>query len=514
MAYMLHAGRFILFFSFISALIVPWEAMAAVQYQWVQLQPGKQVGTQWLPNISVRAIVDAQDACPTLFDESAKPLFVLTERVKKGEVASGTLFKQIKVCEKNIPADDNLLKLWHVGYLANDKKSTPIRLPSLQEGGLPLTQVVTSGCTGCRDDDSQYCAATPPANGGAKALPWLLTAMNQVAATGTANRLPSLWIHMGDMRYSGQKDKIADSWESTGGKLGWKEEFFQPYAPLMQQSWSVILRGNHEGCFVKGNDWNNTKWANRAEGWLYFFGDSADGCQEVASKSLDILSPFAFDALAFAGTVDKPLASKQAVRLVMLDMVRTADGRDINPGKTETLYKEQYSTVAKQWLRTLPKDEPAWFFQHIPAHEMTKKGDLDKSSPFYKALHESEAKTELGKVAMIASAHLHQFQLVQLDKSEPLQMIVGNGGVGLSGTPGDRCAWQNKKESQALHSIHFGFMRIRLAVDGKGVTASYEVPLYQPKAGNLQDAWTMVCSGDTKAPMRPVCSKVSGLPPC
>ncbi|MBF0095744.1 MAG: metallophosphoesterase [Magnetococcales bacterium] len=516
MAKILHTGRFLLPLSLFSVLMVPLDSMATVHYHWVQLQPGKQVGKQWLPNVSVRAIVAAQDACPTLFDDAAKPLFTLTERAKKGTVASGTLFNQIKVCEKNIAADDKLLKEWHVGYLTSDKSSTPIRLPNLHEGGLPLSQVVTSGCTGCRDDNSQYCANTPPAGGQVKSttLPWLLTAMNQVAAAGTANRLPPLWVHMGDMRYSGQKSAVADSWESTSGKLGWKEEFFQPYAPLMQQSWSVILRGNHEGCFIKKSEWNNTDWADRAEGWLYFFGDGADSCQEVAVKDRDVLTPFAFDAVAFGGTVDKPVASKQSARLVMLDMVRTADGRDLDPKATEDLYKTQYNTVAKRWLHDLSKDEPAWFFQHIPAHEMTKKGKLDTDSHFYKALHNSDVKKELDKVAMIASAHLHQFQVVQLDKKEPVQMIVGNGGVALSGTTGDRCAWQNKDDAVALHSIHFGFMRIQLAVEGKEVTASYEVPLYQPKAGDLQNAWTMVCSGDKKAPLRPVCKKVSAVPPC
>ncbi|WP_130472572.1 metallophosphoesterase [Candidatus Magnetaquicoccus inordinatus] len=508
-----------LFLTLLFTLLLPTETWAEIHYHWVQLQAGKQKNNFWLPDLSIRAIVDAQDPCPALYDgpkrDKAKRLYTLEERAKRGEVASTPFFKEIKLCERTISADDALLQQWGVGYLAGDKKSSPIQLPDLRQGAMPLSQLITSGCTGCRDNKEQFCATTPPAGSKnrATALPWLLTALNQQAFSAPDNSLPPLWVHLGDMRYSGQKEGVIDSWSSSNGKLGWKEEFFAPYATLLAQSWSVILRGNHEGCFVKNNDWDNSGWNNRGEGWLYFFGSGNQECQDIAGKEHDLLAPIAFDAQVYGGSSSQPQASKQKVRLLFLDLVRTGDGRDKNPQQTQELYRLQYNHIAKQWLTPLSAEQPAWIFQHIPAYETTKKGELDKSV-FYKALQSSDLQAELPKVALLLSAHLHQFAWVQPSAKQPLQIIVGNGGVALSGAPGSRCAWNNKAGQSAGQSIHFGFLNIQFNVSGQETTAQYRIPLFRPAPGTLQQEWQMICTGDKNAPLRPHCQAPTTLPPC
>ncbi|MBF0184146.1 MAG: metallophosphoesterase [Magnetococcales bacterium] len=498
--------------------ILPGEGMAAMQYHWVQLMAGKAVGERWLPDVSIRAIVDQKENCPALYDgqhiKKAKVLLTLQERVKQGQLASNPLFAEIKLCEKTIAADDNLLQQWSVGYLANDKNPTAIRLPNLQGGALPLSQLITSGCTGCRDNKDQYCATTPPASGksSAKAQPWQLAALMAQAAPAS-EQLPPLWVHLGDMRYSGQKDGVADSWSHNKGKLGWKEEFFTPYATLLAQSWSVILRGNHEGCFVPGNSWDNSGWQNRGEGWLYFFGSGTTTCQSLAGQQQDMLPPIAFDALAYGGSFAQPVASQQAIRLILLDRVRTGDGRDKDPGTTQALYTAQNRQVAQQWLHTLNRNHPAWLLQHIPSYELNKKGKIE-SSLFSKALQDALSPAELQQVALLVSAHLHHYELAKEDDKHPLQVTVGNGGVALSGSLDKRCQWSNSGDKSALQAVQFGFLSVRFTVEGGSVNASYQMPLFRAAPGSLQADSPMVCPGKKEAPAVPDCGKASPLPAC
>ncbi|MBF0584422.1 MAG: hypothetical protein HQL80_09335, partial [Magnetococcales bacterium] len=99
----------------------PAQGWAKTHYHWVQLVEGKQVAGQWLPGVSVRAIVDDQDGCPPLYAtpemKKEQLLFTLTERPKQGSVATGKGFAEIKVCEHLLQPEDPLLQKFTTGYL-------------------------------------------------------------------------------------------------------------------------------------------------------------------------------------------------------------------------------------------------------------------------------------------------------------------------------------------------------------------------------------------------------------
>ena len=58
--------------------VVP--AVAAVQYRWVQLTAGEPVNGILQPRVRVRAIVDQQDDCPTLYVAGGEVAADMTER--------------------------------------------------------------------------------------------------------------------------------------------------------------------------------------------------------------------------------------------------------------------------------------------------------------------------------------------------------------------------------------------------------------------------------------------------
>ncbi|MEO5340801.1 MAG: metallophosphoesterase [Magnetococcus sp. MYC-9] len=497
---------------------VPAEGWAKTHYHWVQLIEGKKQGELFLPRVSVRAIVDQTESCPTLYatadTKKGKELFTLKERPKQGEVAKGNRFATIKVCEHVLQPDDKLLQGFTTGYLADDKQAVPVLLPDLSRGGVPLSQLITSGCTGCRDGKAQYCSEQAAREAKkASSFPWLYKELNDQAATDAGEGVPPLWVHLGDMRYSGQKENVADSWEKAEGKLGWKEEVFEPAARLMAKSLVVMLRGNHEGCFVKGNDWDKSGWKGRGEGWFYFFGAGDLACHAVASKLNDALPPFAVDGVLYGGTVSKPVVTQKQVRLVMMDFVRTGDGRDKQPDETKALFKKQFSGVAKEFAKPLPADKPLWIFVHEPVYELdTRKSELDETT-VTKALQGSDLRDHLSKVAAVVSAHKHQFNLIRA-KAQPTQITVGNGGVALSGRSGITCEVEGKGDLLGLQSVQFGYLHARFVPEGEQVQARYEMPLFKPEWGGLKAERRVTCTGDGKHPWRLLCPKTANQPTC
>lgn len=504
---------------FIATLLMvglPADGWSKTHYHWVQLVAGKQQAGRWLPGVSVRAIVDAQDGCPALYAtaemKKGNLLFTLTERAKQGSVAKGKEFAEIKVCEHLLQPDDPLLQQFTTGYLKQDKKATPVVLPDLSKGGVPLGQLITSGCTGCRDDKAQYCSekAASTEKKGDAALPWLFGDLNVRASSAAGDGIPPLWIHLGDMRYSGQKNGFADAWKKSEDKqgeknLGWKEEMFEPTAALMEKGFSIILRGNHEGCFIPGSPWNNSDWQDRGEAWFYFFGQGNQQCSTLIQAD-DIAPPFVVDAVVYGGSVSKPVPTQKQLRMVLLDTVRTGDNRDKDPKETEKLYKKQFSTVAKTLLST---EKPAWIFQHIPVYELnSKKGKLEEDGTMTQALEKSDLQANRAGLAVVASAHLHKLNLIRADL-QPTQITVGNGGVALSGTPGSQCQVQGKAGLLGMQSSRFGYLHARFAVTGEQVEATYELPLFKPAWGTVQEEQKVTCTGQGNQLFQPVCQPVS-----
>ena len=499
---------------------LPTPGWARMQYHWVQLIENRQENGRFLPAVSVRAIVDPQDRCPSLYATTGlnlgAVLFPLHERPQQGSVANGGRFAAIKLCEQTLSPDDKQLQTFTVGYLPDNGHALPVVLPDLSRGGVPLSQLITSGCTGCRDNKAQYCAANPeqsPKKSKADALPWLFADLSRQAARELGADIPPLWIHLGDVRYAGQKKDIADAWQTTEGKLGWEEEFFAPARPLLEKSFAVLLRGNHEGCFVAGNTWNHADWQDRGEAWLYFFGAEGEQCDAVATRMNDLIPPFAWDAVVYGGSVAQPLPTPQRVRLILMDTVRTGDRRDQQPEVTKKLYQEQFDQMARDFVQPLPADQSAWIFSHIPFYEWHLKKSKQADSVVTEALRASRLHDYLAKIALVTSAHDHQFNLIQAP-AQPTQMIVGNGGVALSGRPGTRCEMNGEAGLTGMQAIHFGYLHVRFMVDNTHIQAQYAMPLFKPEPGPLQEALRVTCTGEGKNLFRPICPPGSRLSTC
>ncbi|MBF0161070.1 MAG: metallophosphoesterase [Magnetococcales bacterium] len=495
-------------------LLLPAEGWSAIHYHWVQLIEGKQHKGRFLPKVSVRAIVDHKEECPDLYAttdlKKDKILFSMKKRHKQGALDKENRFAEIKVCEHTLQPDDKLLQTFTTGYLANGSKAIPVLLPDLSQGGVPLAQLITSGCSGCRDGKAQYCSEQAAREGKKGALPWLYGAMSGRAATEAGDGIPPLWIHLGDMRYSGQKEGVADSWQRSEGKLGWKEELFEPTATLLEKSWVVMMRGNHEGCFVPGNDWDKTDWKDRGEGWLYFFGSSEHSCSQLAKDRHDVLPAFAMDAVIHGGSVAKPQPTKQQARLMILDTARTGDGRDKAKEETRKLYTKQFDWVAEHLP---PSGSSTWLFQHIPAYEWnTKKGEAEETI-VTKAVKDSRLHGKWAQVAAVVSAHKHQFNLIRAH-SQPTQITVGNGGVALSGPPGKSCEMAGKGDLLGTVAVGFGYLHARFAVAGEQVQATYTTPLFKPEWGPLQESQRVACTGTASQAWQPVCPKTTAQTGC
>ena len=523
---------------------MPVEGWSAIQYHWVQMIGGQtRPGGAVLPVVSVRLVVDNSDACQNIqaykdVKMTDKLPLSFAERPKRGAVQSSG-FAEIKVCEYVVvPPNDTLLQGFHTLYLTNGAGGKPVAvlLPDLSHGGLPVSQLITAGCSGCRDDATQYCADKAPKGekksgksdksdkkekkADSSGLPWLYGEMNSraVQEAGKGGDLPPLWIHLGDMRYSGQTAGVADAWsqskDSSGEeKLGWKEEFFDPTAPLMQKGFSVVLRGNHEFCFV-GKD-KNKKWQDRGEGWFYFFGTGTDDCATALAQQ-GALSPFAFDAVVYGGSMAKPEPTAQSVRLVMMDTVIREDVQGSEQTETTALYKQRYDTVAATYFASVNK--PGWIFEHIPAYELGKKQDTDLVTT---ALKSSNLGSRFAQIPLVVSAHVHNFNLIQTTPptaTQPTQITVGNGGVALT-APGKSAMGESCEFKQAglleLQSVNFGYLQVQFAVKGGKVKAIYETPLFAPTPSPLKPdkAVQVVCKGHADQPFQPVCT-VNKQPAC
>ncbi|MBF0462775.1 MAG: hypothetical protein HQL87_15470, partial [Magnetococcales bacterium] len=222
---------------------------------------------------------------------------------------------------------------------------------------------------------------------------------------------------------------------------------------------------------------------------------------------------FAWDAVVYGGSVAQPVPTPQRVRLILMDTVRTGDRRDQQPEVTKKLYQEQFDQMARDFVQPLPADQPAWIFSHMPFYGLHLKRSKRADSVMTEALRASRLQEHLAKIALVTSAHDHQFNLIQAP-AQPTQVIVGNGGVALSGQPGTRCELSGAADLSGMQAIHFGYLHVRFTVDSTHVQAQYAMPLFRPEPGPLQEALRVTCTGEDRHLFQPVCPKGPKLSTC
>lgn len=446
----------------------PAQADDPPLFYWGQLVPGKESSTR--AELSIRAIVPRGAPCPNLYVGTASKLALTpTSRTPPAN------FQEIMLCEALVSHKDPLVGGFAKAAFDPEGK-TPFNLPDLTHG-VPLSSMASFGCTGCRQDKDQpdcsdagwaYKAVTHDAN-------------QQTLASG----MPPVVVHLGDIRYAGEKTQ-PDSWTLLNGNLGWQEEFFTPSQSLLAAGWWIVMRGNHEACMTDPDkSWQKVKkdetLYDRGAAWFYFFDAGNNSCTQALEQN-DVMPAYALDATYYSH--GQPVKGS-GVRLVVMDTVRTGDSRDKEPEESAKLYGQQFDAVEKNYVKTLGKNQPFWLFTHIPMASTSSYKFND--TVVMDGLNRSDLAKSMPHSPLTVAAHHHEFELINPQAGNPtdqgpVQYVMGNGGVALSGHPEyeETCkrldiSWSPLDGSKKMTATwvdesrpNFGYLLTTLDISGAG----------------------------------------------
>lgn len=482
-----------------------------VLHRWVQLVPD---GDSTAPRALVRVIVGKDSPCPDLDVDDAGEKIAMTERPRPQQVEGQKApdFSAIKVCEALI--SQKYTKRFTQVNVNGDRKLA-LTLPNLSQG-VPLGDVVIIGDTGCRNDKSQAC---DPESWPFKKL------SEQAGRVRASSGVPPVVIHLGDYRYSNKG--LGDSWGPRKGKKdrekwgGWKQGFFAPVDELLKNGLWVTLRGNHEACGEHG------------PGYLYFFHPGENRCDTVGpDKDMHGVMPaYALDARSYSGTASHGLWQGDIIRLVFMDAAQRGSSRPVV--KDDELdqaraisehYRDQFNRINDRFVIGDPQKKVIWFFSHMPLFSLN--GSEFKSHALIDALLESRLNDNISAVSMAIAGHRHEFELVNAQagnpaRQRPVQYVVGNGGVVLSGKNSSKdggqkpcenadAVWtsvmddKQKTESWAvLRRPNFGYLR----VDARGGNwrSEYDMVFYSAKDEKWMRDASVSCYSDNTNPGRIFC---------
>jgi predicted phosphodiesterase len=373
-------------------VIGPNTAAAETLAAWVQLVgPGR--------DASIRVITD-DTRCPTLNADGADlgmqvratpgPIF------KPGSDAPPASFP-VLACEVTVPPGKSSILL--------DGRSLP--LPAGE-----IRRIIVFGDTGCRinkkkkkpqdcENDWQY----------------------QKIAHHAAAAHPDLVIHVGDYLYreSCNADTTDCSRTPTGyGWEEWREDFFNPSAPLFAAAPWIVVRGNHEVC------------ARAGEGWFRFLDHArpTDECTLMNGFFVVALGDLGFVVMD-SGQIAKENSGDNADEDEDED-----DDDDVadagNAHDTIAKLRRDYAEISDR----VPS--PAWLLTHAPFNAVK----LDKATGDDQTVNtiQQEAIGDLlsKDIEMIVSGHVHMFEALSFadgNPRRPPQLVVGTGGVKLAKKP-------------------------------------------------------------------------------
>ncbi|MBF0611611.1 MAG: hypothetical protein G8345_11055 [Magnetococcales bacterium] len=487
----------------------------------------------------VRAIVTSTDSCPELRGSGVAMQLYETLREKPNDVSFYKIkLCELRIPSSNFLVHQfTPVKITINSCITNSNNGTcsvSTTLPNLSFG-IPLTKMVFFGCSGCRsekeeiaeikdkdkekdkdkdknkdkekdkneaknknksedENDHEHCklpkhpkckinedlvinpSPFPEVEGQyCSAEKWPFSTVIADAKQVSSGKIPPVVVHLGDVRYSQQKeaedswsvDNPGDeSWRYNETPIGWKEEFFDPTSPLLQEGYWLMLRGNHEACLspelnngdkLKGwyhkdkkdkDDKGKIKAVidlkDRGKGWFYFFSNSeSKDCNSITKgffdksyeKDLpygkDIDFPYALDATVYH---DNAALAGETYRLLIMDTVRTGDDRDQLCHETKSLYQQQFSLMEKAYRNPTKIDSSRiLLLSHMPLY-VTKKGKLEDTI-LLDALYDSNLFPSLDRGLMAIASHRHQFQLHQSlpdDHNKISHYVIGNSGIALS----------------------------------------------------------------------------------
>jgi hypothetical protein len=249
-----------------------------------------------------------------------------------------------------------------------------------------LQRVVIVGDTGCRLKGDRVQSCNDPAQ-----WPWARIADRAAAAQ------PDVVIHVGDYNYR-ESPCILDKANCAGSPYGenwaaWSADVFTPAANLLKAAPWVAVRGNHEDC-ERGGD---------------AFFRLLDP-RPMPASCPDYTDPYALDYV-----------SPQL--LVMDDSV--ADDFEVRPDQLSAFQGQfaQLNQLARgtSWLLV---HDPIYVFGHLGVKDGKEELFIDQ-----KTLQQASNNTFPPSVQLIASGHIHLFQVLSFDKTRPPQLVVGNSGT-------------------------------------------------------------------------------------
>lgn len=400
-------------------------------------------------------IAGLNQACPQLNSDLIK--INMTIRINP----NSTNFP-ITVCEAKYP----FATIMRVG-------NSEVMLPKVNKN---IEKVTVFGDTGCKSSH-QDCDLDSDN--------WPFPSLVSKAAQGKFNA--DVVLHMGDYNYSGtpgnikikgmnQSVQVYDAGDNTnqglckipGAYYGqnsigsmspdswkhWKSDFFSAAKPLFSQVPWVFARGNHELCSRAG------------PGWFYLLDPNSSllgqynaqlSCPAANNPTPQILSaPY--------------ILQFPTLNLAMVDSTNACDYGLLNSEN----YINQFS-ILKNLIKTAASDDkPTWIQTHRPIWGVDKldsggscgKNKSNKYCIVNKTMQNAMKQYRLPKaVNLIVSGHMHRFQLVDFKSDKhPDQLVVGNGGVKLSGLhPKTSKQIEIGKYKAAVLGIkQFGYMNIKL----------------------------------------------------
>ena len=464
--------------------LLPAQAMAKVQYRWTQLTHYKHKHKGHKDDLQqaavlVRAIIDAQDNCPSIQLTSRDRHHTVNSKKKmviRQSYITAHHFDTIKVCETRITPSDTS----HNGIkvtIDNDNENT-MTIPDISKG-IPLQQMMVFGDTGCRNakgktqkkDVQLGCKSTGTTLTDHWPFPQVMKNMNK----SLSNKNKPVIIYQGDDRLFDPMTKNGknDIWTRRHNKIGgWKSEVFDPLhdSTLLNKALWIFMRGNHENCTSQPHENGKpNKQGETGEGWLYFFGNKYENGKEVSHQSrckalfekekIDVIQPYALD---FIRELETGIPGNIAqLRLVILDTSHKILQDKVLAAKKEMSNKKfkaynngyvkysealinHYSKLFKGKIKNFITDgahahKEIWLTSHMAFFSLNGKHLKYVTHWVWDALGRSGQRETLSPMITLAlGSHLHQFQVVNTnridgDYDRPLQIVLGNGGVSLSG---------------------------------------------------------------------------------
>jgi hypothetical protein len=268
-------------------------------------------------------------------------------------------------------------------------------------------RIVVIGDTGCRLKKSDL--AYQPCNDAGQ-YPFA-----RIAAAAASGQ-PDLVIHVGDYHYrenacpDGNAGCAGSSWGY--GWDAWREDFFQPGAPLLQAAPWVLVRGNHESCSRAGQGW-----------WRMLDPRPLQAGRDCNDARNDAQGDFS-DAYAV------PLGGNAQV--IVLDTSNTTGG----PIAPDDVRVDKYRAMYRQVERLSQQANYNIGANHQPIlgffADKNKQGGIDVfpgNQGIQSVFRAINPLIMPPRIDALLSGHIHLWQQVSFASAHPTQFITGFSGT-------------------------------------------------------------------------------------